>query len=143
MFSVYSNYLDPLKEAGIVDLTDNPKPSEIYNQLRNAYNQGVEGILDNIRMIAPIEEGEDYYDIIQQHDSFKRWLHWVNKKITLEIGKETYRTLGVRLRIATGMLNNLVDNHIMSITAGINIHLNLVENVERETSLVTNEDLPF
>ena len=143
MISVYSNYLDPLINAGIVNLTENPKFSEVYDQLRNAYNQGVKGILNNTRMISPIADSEDYYCIIWQHERCIKWLQWVNEKITLCIGKENYQTLSVRLRIATSMLNNLVNDHLIKTTDAIDIHLNLAENLERETISLVNEDLPF
>lgn len=143
MISVYSNYLDPLINAGIVNLTENPKFSEVYDQLRNAYNQGVKGILNNTRMISPIAGSEDYYCIIWQHERCIKWLQWVNEKITLCIGKEDYRTLSVRLRIATAMLNNLVNDHLIKTTDAIDMHLNLAENLEREVISLVNEDLPF
>lgn len=143
MISVYSNYLDPLINAGIVNLTKNPKFSEVYDQLRNAYNQGVKGILNNTRMISSIAGSEDYYCIIWQHERCVKWLQWVNEKVTLCIGKEDYRTLSVRLRIATAMLNNLVNDHLIKTTDAIDIHLNLAENLERETISLVNEDLPF
>lgn len=143
MFSVFSNYLEPLQEAGIADLTADHKPSDIYTQLRNVYNQGVTGILNTVRMISSNEEGEDCYVLVHRCSEVLEWLQWVNKKITLEIGKENYQTLGVRLRIATSKLNKLVDNGVLTTQEAIDIHLNLADNLERENALVIDENLPF
>ena len=64
--SVFSNYLEPLREACLICLTEDPKPSEIYDWLRIAYNQGSIGIANTTRLIAPIAEDEDNYDIIEE-----------------------------------------------------------------------------
>lgn len=149
MYSVYSNYLNPLVSAEIVNLTED-KANAIYEQMRVAYNKGITSILDNVRMISPIAEGEDYYEvlddfynIIHQNEESINWLHWVNEKITLNIGKECYTTLDVRVRIATSMLNKLVDKELIRLEDAILIHLNLTENLRMETWIVITEDLPF
>ena len=142
---VFSNYLDPLREENLIALTDDPKPSEVYDALRIAYNQGASGILNNTRMIAPITE-EDNYDIVHEvwrNSHLQFVVRWINRKITLCIGIETYRTLGVRMRIATNMLNKLVEDEYLSKRMAIKIHSYLCENVDNEIKLLTNEDLPF
>lgn len=146
MISVFSNYLEPLREAGLIYLTDNPKPSEIYNQLRIAYNQGAEGIECTTRMVAPISDDEDNYDIIYaiwSNRNLETWLTWVNRKITLQIGLQSYQTLGVRLRIATSMLNLMVQTGEISDKIAQKIHYYLCNNVRDENDLIINEDLPF
>ena len=143
---VFSNYLDPLREENLIALTDDPKPSEVYDALRIAYNQGAPGILNNTRMIAPITEEEDNYDIIEEvwrNSHLQFIVRWINRKITLCIGIETYRTLGVRVRIATSMINKLVNEGYLSKRMSMRIHYYLCENVRNESSLVVNEELPF
>ena len=142
MISVFSNYLEPLREAGLICLTDDPKSSEIYNQMRIAYNQGVEGIIDTTRMIAPISDDEDNYDVIDEVWSNKElqdWLRWVNKNITLQLGVANYKTLGVLLRNATSRLAK------MDLPFRINckIHYYLCNNVWNEHHNLINQDLPF
>lgn len=142
MISVFSNYLEPLREAGLICLTDDPKPSEIYNQMRIAYNQGVEGIIDTTRMIAPISDDEDNYDIIDEVWSNKElqdWLRWVNKNITLQLGIANYKTLGVLLRNATSRL----DKMDLPFRIGCKIHYYLCNNTWNEHHNLINQDLPF
>lgn len=139
MVSVFSNYLDPV--LGSDYDKEQAKPSKIYSQLRIAYNQGVTGVLDTIRMFVPYseqDEGEIQYEVWKNSD-FHKWINWVNKKITLQLDIEDFRTIDVRLRIATGMLNKLDLPKKLS----IKVHRQLVTNVRRELSLINTEDLPF
>lgn len=140
MCSVFSKYLLPL---GVNDA--NSKPSVVYDHLRIAYNQGARGIIENANMFA-LERGEINCDILYEiwrnkplHDI----LIWVNKKITLQLGIADYRTLGVRMRIATGMLNKLTKEGLLSKDMNINIHENFINAINGELSLINTEDLPF
>lgn len=142
MISVFSNYLEPLQEACLICLTDDSKPSEIYDQLRIAYNQGSIGVANTTRLIAPITDDEDNYDIIEEvwrNKELQSWLQWVNQKITLCIGVESYQTLGVRLRIATTKLDKID----LPFQIGAKIHYYLCNNTWNEHRLVVNENLPF
>jgi hypothetical protein len=117
------------------------KISTLYNMLRIAYNQGVTGVLDTLRVFVPYseqDEGEIQY-LMWENTEFRKLVNWVNKKITLEIGKADYRTIDVRLRIATGMLNNLN----LPKNLNVKIHRQLVFNVRKELGLLNTEDLPF
>ena len=140
MISVYSHYLEPLG----VDCT-NKKPSEVYDSLRNIYNQGVTTILDNARVFVMNDDEVDdevLYEI-WRNESLLDLLRWVNKKIVLTLGVADYRTIGVRMRIATGMLNKLVYEKKVSIKIGACIHNNFVTTINREISAISTEDLPF
>ena len=144
--SVFSKYLEPYRRANLICLTDDPKPSEIYAALRIAYNQGSVGVEYTTRMIAPITDDEDNYDIIDAvwaSESLQTWLGWVNRKITLQIGLQSYQTLGVRLRIATSILNGLVRIGEVPEKIAQKIHYYLCNNVMNENMLVVNENLPF
>ena len=146
IMSVFSKYLEPLREANLICLTDDPKPSEIYDALRIAYNQGSVGVAYTTRMIAPITDDEDNYDIIDAiwaSKSLQAWLEWVNRKITLQIGIQSYQTLGTRIRIATSMLNGLVQINAVPEKIAQKIHYYLCNNVRDENTLVVNEVLPF
>jgi len=142
MISVFSNYLEPLREACLICLTEDPKPSEIYDWLRIAYNQGSIGIANTTRLIAPIAEDEDNYDIIEEvwrNEDLQEWLRWVNKNITLQIGLASYQTLGVLVRIATSKLNKIeIPQRISS-----KIHYYLCNNMMNEHRMIVNQDLPF
>ena len=138
--SVFSNYLLARGVETHVDM----KPMDIYDRLRNIYNQGVEGIIDNVEMFALHNEDEDevIYEIcINPH--LRTIVRWVNKKIVLLLGIAEYRTIGVRLRIATGMINKLVHEKKLSIEKAQLIHDSLVFNLNREISAINTQDLPF
>ena len=146
--SVFSKYLEPLREANLICLTDDPKPSDIYAALRIAYNQGSMGVAYTTRMISPNSDDgddDDRYDIWEQAQSksIHMWLGWVNRKITLQIGIQNYQTLGTRIRIATCMLNKLVQQGDVQDRIAQKIHYYLCNNVRNEISLVVNEELPF
>ena len=138
--SVFTNYLSPYYETGL--LPEVEKPSEVYDQLRIAYNQGAIGVLNTTRLIAPFTEDEDNYDIIDEvwkNEDLLAWLQWVNRRITLCIGIESYQTLGVRIRIAQNMLDKIEIPQKIS----MKIRFYLCNNTLDESALVINENLPF
>lgn len=146
MTSVFTNYLSPYYDEGLLPQVDQSCVSQIFEQMRIAYNQGAPGILDTTRMVASFTEDEDDYDIVYaiwDSPQLKQWLEWVNAKITLQIGLQNYQTLGVRLRIATSLLNNLVKSDVVSIPIAARIHNHLCDNVWNENNLIINADLPF
>ena len=146
MISVFSNYLEPLREANLVALTDDCNVSEIYDWLRIAYNQGSPGILNSIRIISPIddiEERSDIYDKVHSNKDLLNIVRWINKKITLCIGEQDYRTLSVRLSIADNMIIKLVESGDLSKLWYNKIHFYLCNNVWNEQRLIVNENLPF
>ena len=144
MISIFSNYLTPL---GVQNYGEEIKPSEIYRRMRIAYNQGAEGVLENTRIISShSDDDSDDCDILYEtwrNSALHMWLVWLNRKITLQLGLVDYRTIGVRLRIATGMLNKQMHDGTLSKKMNILIHNNLVRNVQQEISAINTEDLPF
>lgn len=146
MYSVFSNYLEPLIEANIIR-TKPTKPSEVYNQLRIAYNQGVMGILDNaVLLVSNSLEDEIEYDIIYeiwQNKELLNVVHWINENVTLRLGIDDYRTINVKIRIATGMIDKLVRESKLSLKIALSIYSNFGFNVQNEMSLINTEDLPF
>lgn len=71
------------------------------------------------------------------------WLTWINKKILYKLPDIDYRTVGVRLRIATSMLNGLEQAGVIPKDISIQYHDRLVKNVNRLMGLINTEDLPF
>lgn len=141
MYSVFSNYLEPLG----VTICEETKPSEIYNQLRIAYNQGVKGILESTRLVTSGREDENYEIInaIWSNEDLHKIIRWINRNITLIIGIADYRTIDVRMRIATNMMDKLVDNGSLSSTLSVVMFGNLISNVRQELGIINTEDLPF
>ena len=129
-----------------VEIGTNTKPSEVYDQLRIAYNQGVKGIIECERIFVPQNEDEIDYDILYEiwrNERLHGILTWVNEKIVLMLGLADYRTIGVRMRIATAMLNKIVYEGHLSEKIADRIHYNLVSSLNREISAISTQDLPF
>lgn len=140
MCSIFSKYLTPI---GVDD--ENQKPSVIYDHLRIAYNQGVKGIVENTKVFSLCDnevDDEILYEI-WRNDDLHNILVWVNKKIVLLLGLADYRTIGVRMRIATGLLNKLVYDGRLSAKLNSRIHRNFVTTINGELSEINTEDLPF
>lgn len=121
----------------------NSKPSDVYNHLRIAYNQGVKGIIENARVFMLDDDEDEILYEIWRNKRLHDVLVWVNKKITLTLGIADYRTIGVRMRIATGMLNKLMYEGIISEKLNTKIHDNFVTTINGEFSAIETEDLPF
>ena len=141
MISVYSHYLDPIN--GETDAFE--KPSTTICRLRNAYNQGVEGILQNARVFA-LNDGEIDDEILYEvwrNEYLHDILMWINKKIVILLDIADYRTIGVRMRIAIGRLNKLVYEGKLSEKLSRKIHYNFVTTINGEISAINTEDLPF
>lgn len=76
----------------------------------------------------------------QEWKELQGWLAWVNRNIVINLGLDSRETIGVKLRIATCMLNKLTS--IDEITK-IEIHSNLTRNIWYEQDIIDVEDLPF
>lgn len=141
MYNVFSDYLEPLG----VTICEETKPSEVYNQLRIAYNQGVEGILESTRLVTSGREDEDYKIInaVWSNKELHNIIRWINRKITLIMGIADYRTIDVRMRIAVNMMDKLVSSGDIDKRLNLIMFGNLISNVRQELSMINTEDLPF
>lgn len=136
MFSIFSNYLALLGAK----ITAETKLNDIYAEMRIIQSRR-KCMLDCPKVFLSGIEEEDFdviYTICTNKD-LRNLLNWVNKSIVLNLGIIDYRTLGVRLRIFTGMLNKIQIQKDIS----IKIHQNVTSNVNREMSDIVTEDLPF
>ena len=144
MYNVFSKYLEPLVEAHIVNLTEESKPSEVFNQLRIAYNQGVKGIEYCIRLFVPnAEEEDELVEYIHQNVELMRVIRWANRNITVRLTKISYETLGVHLRILCSMLTKLKENGILRDDIYYILHSNLTKNALKAHFEISVEELPF
>lgn len=148
--SVFSNYLNPYIEAGIMQDVDQTKSSKVYEQLSIAYNQGSIGVINSTKLFVPYYEGQDPDDFDEQllydiwsNDHLKGLIKWFNSKVIPEFTTISYQTINVRIRIFCSKLNGLVNDGLVSKETGIKIHLNLVDTIREEYNLLINEDLPF
>lgn len=77
---------------------------------------------------------------IMQLTDVLEWGRWVNKNIVFNLERDTAQTTGVKLRIATGMLNKLKS---LSEEDKKIIHENLTTNIYNEMFKIAESQLPF
>lgn len=150
MFSLFSHYLEPFVDEGLLQDLDQSKPSNVYEMLRIAYNQGASQILNSTKFFVPYYEGQDpddydytllYY--LYSNKYLQELIQWFNSKTIPEFTTLSYQTISVRMRIFTSKLNTLVEKGLVDKEMAIRIHLNMTENVQNEHNLLINEELPF
>ena len=64
---------------------------------------------------------------------------WIFRNILCELGRASYLTIGVLLRIATSKLNKLD----LTKEEKLLIHTNMTRNIWNEFYRIENEELPF
>lgn len=150
MITVFSNYLSPYIEQGLLPEVDQTKASEIYDQLSIAYNQGSEGVIHTTRLFVPFYEEQDpdefdydLYNVIQSNKDLLAIVTWFNSKIIPEMRQLSYRTVDVRMRIAISKIFKLVEEGKLDKRDAIKLHMNLAETIRNEVFCLVNEDLPF
>ena len=133
MFSLFSNYLEPFVEEGLLQDLDQSKPSNVYEMLRIAYNQGATQILNSTRLFVPYYDGQDPddydYDLlyyIYSNEHLQELIQWFNYKVLPEFATLSYQTLSVRLRIFTSELNTLVNK----VDTQVSLNLDNVEEMQ-------------
>ena len=147
--SVFSNFLSPYIEAGLMQDVDQTKPSEVYAQLSIAYNQGSIGVKHNTRLFVPYYEqspndfDDDLYNKVHRNEHLMKLISWFNSKFIPEMPSMSYLTIQVRVRIFVSKLNKLVDENLVDKEVAIKVHLNLVDTIKEEYISLVNEDLPF
>lgn len=117
-----------------------------YDYLHSLYNAGGHHILLFERAVfGPFPKPSVPWDIsvaekIAIYDpEVKQVLDWVNTKIVINLAEIDDRTLGVLIRIATGMLNKCNIPKCMQIM----FHDNMVKNLREEQSIIVCSELPF
>ena len=149
MISLFSNYLRPFIDEGLLQDLDQSKPSNVYELLRIAYNQGASGVIHTTKFFVPYYDGQtDEYDYdllyyIYSNKYLQDLIEWFNSKIIPEFADISYQTISVRIRIFTSKLNKLVEDGNVDKEMAIRMHLNMTETLESEKFLLINEDLPF
>lgn len=140
MISIFSNYLEPLG----VKNDEGTKPSTIYRQLRNAYNQGVKGVLENARLFTfGSDKSDEIIHEIWRNEDLHKEIQWINENVMLGLGKEPNSRINVLLRIGSNKLFKLVYEKKLELTLCRDMCYRFVENAQREMFAIMNEDLPF
>lgn len=150
MFSVFSSYLSPFIEEGLLQDVDQTKIHCVYEQLRIAYNQGAVGIINTTKFFVPYYDGQDpdEFDdellyVIYSNDKLQKIITWFNSKVIPELPELSYLTLNVRMRIAISKIFKLVESGELDKKYAIRLHMNLTETLRNEVNLMLDEDLPF
>lgn len=150
MITVFSNYLSPYINVGLLPDVDQKSANEVYKQLSIAYNQGSEGVRNTTRFFVPFYETQDPdefdYDLLNVIWSNKKLqdiITWFNSKIIPDMLNLSYRTIDVRIRIAISKIFKLVDEGELDRRDAIKLHMNLTETIRNEVFEIVNEDLPF
>lgn len=130
MFSVFSN----IKHSGVIQDANHKKPSEIIKALAESC-----GAEFNRSILCDANDDVMYILKPKAIDV----LRWINRRIIFECPNIDYRTVDVRIRIATGMLNNLVKDEVIPKNVAIVYHTRLVDSVGEILREINTEDLPF
>lgn len=86
--------------------------------------------------------GEISYELCK-NQRLRKILVWVNKNIVRKANSTSYQTKDVRVRVATCMLNKLVEQGYLTQELNIHIHDNLVQNTFQLWKELAETDLPF
>lgn len=120
--------------------------SEKYTYLKQLYTRGNEYILlNNVDVFGPYPQPELSWDIseVQKIATYNpevtKVLNWIKTKIIINLNSIDYKTLGVLIRIATGMLSKCnIPKEVQ-----IMFHDNMVDNIMTEHTQVVLSELPF
>lgn len=122
MFNVFSNK------------QDGPLPSEVIRLAATCAGAEYERFL----LAGPPDE-----KLWMMKPKAQKMLFFINKKILYKLPNMDNVTLGVRIRIATGMLNNLEKDGTIPKDICILYHERLVKRVKEISSAIWTEGLPF
>ena len=117
-----------------------------YNWIKNAYSKGDTYIvLNNSAIFGPYPTPEKPWDISEAqkvviyNQEVAKVLAWVMTRIVINLSSIDYKTLGVLIRIATGMLDKCQIPKELKIM----YHDNMVRNLQTEHTRIVLCDLPF
>jgi hypothetical protein len=131
-----------------VSKTLNCYPEEEFARLTNAYRNVRRHLLYTSTVVVvnsnilEIDE-EKMYEIILGNREIQDIIYWINKNILTQLDTLESKTLEVRLRIATSMLNKVIQNYGMNSLIGIIIHDNFVKNLKELYYDLNMDQLPF
>lgn len=77
------------------------------------------------------------------NDDLKSVIKWININILLRLKDDSYITTGVKIRIATSMINKLVGQEKLKKDYALLAHDILVANVAEVRNILLDESLPF
>lgn len=121
-------------------------PAEKYEYVRFMYLNGHKYVIqNNISVFAPfpgkhkVGDITDLEKLVIYNPGLSHLNKWIMSRIVINLGRLDYRTRGVLVRIATGMLNKI---DIPKRYAVI-LHANMCDNIESESTNCVLSELPF
>lgn len=145
MYSVFSKYLIA-RHMLILQAKYRCKQKEEDFDVESAlttFNKDCPGVFTESLILANQVMREEISYKIATTSKLRNVLHWVNKNIVMKAHSDSPYTLDVRVRIATSMLNKLVEEGVISKDMNLVIHQNMVSNVSDMKWSLQVDDLPF
>lgn len=107
---------------------------EQYNELKRLYSKPWFGLVECCNCAASKD--------VNWRDNPELWKlkGWITYNIILNLGNDSPVTTGVKVRIATGMLNKIES---LTVLEKIRIHDDLILTIFKEQNAIIDEELPF
>lgn len=123
-------------------------PETEFAQLTEAYRNIKDKLLYTSISVTVnscfLEIGEErMYEYLLQYKDLQEVVYWINRNILTQLDTLESKTLEVRLRIATAMLNKAIENNNINSLVGVVIHDNFVKNLKRLYFDLGIDELPF
>lgn len=131
-----------------ISKTLNCCPEEEFTQLTIAYNNIKDKLLYSSISVTInscfLEIGEErMYEYLLQYKDLANVIYWINKSILTQLDILESKTLEVRLRIATSMLNKVIQENNINKLVGVIIHDNFTKNLRQLYFDLKMDELPF
>lgn len=144
MFSVFSDrVLERLR------LIENAQSKQRCSEhlLRDAYHHLIDTVEGGYPHVIVFYDDKDIADRILYENCINSELRkvtlWITKNILTVLNDLHYKTFGVRIRIATGMVNKLVNEGKLDSTLAFYVHEGFVKNLRDLKFDLEVESLPF
>ena len=140
MYSVFSNKIIEVSKM-LNCCPENEKLSDVYDNVKDKLLYTSLCVTTNSNFLEI--DKEDAYEIILQNRVLEHVIHWINLKILTQLKTLESKTLEVRIRIATSMLNSAIQNNNLKPIWGIIMHDNFVKNLKELYFDLQIDELPF
>ncbi len=145
--SVFSNYLNPFIDEGLLPNVDQSNAADVYELLRIAYNQGASGVIHTTKFFVPhLEEcykGDELLYEVWRNKDLQEIVTWFNSKLIPEFTTLDFRAMFVRVRIAISKMRKLVEQGKLRKDYFILYCDNLTQTLWNEQGQIIDADLPF
>lgn len=123
-------------------------PEEEFAKLTMAYNNIKNKLLYTSISVTVnscfLEIGEErMYEYLLEYKDLANVVYWINKNILTQLNTLESKTLEVRIRIATSMLNKVVTDNNINKLVGVVIHDNFTKNLKQLYFDLNVDELPF